>query len=151
MGTMLRKYSVQLVKDSSKVYDVDKICDSSSKAKKLIYEFMNQLNSHNEKFGVVALDAQNRIIGIHIISEGTLTQASVYFREVAVRLLLNNANSCIIFHNHPGGSKRFSIADIETTRKLKQSLEMLEIKVVDHVLYTEENEEAVSMAENGLI
>jgi DNA repair protein RadC len=145
----VRMYHVELVRESSKLYDVDTIIDSSTKAPKVIREVLKVERWHNEKFGVACLDTQNKLIGLHIVSEGTVNEAAVYPREIAVRALLNNATSAIIFHNHPGGSTKPSSADIAATKNIKTVLETLQIKLIDHIIMTET--EYTSFAEKGLL
>ena len=150
MGKRIMKYSVMLVKESNKTYDIDnKTIDSSSKAQHLLKEMLNVSEWHNERFGFVALDVLNRVIGLHIITEGTLSETAVYPREVATRLLLNNAHSCILFHNHPAGSMKPSTADISATKNIKSALETLQIKLMDHIILGEND--TFSFAERGLI
>ena len=150
MSKMIRKFSVQLVKESSKKYEVDNIIVSSSKAPKIIREVLNVENWHNEKFGILCLDARHKVIGIHIISEGTVNEAQIYIREIATRALLNNAVNIIIFHNHPSGGLNPSQSDVAITRKIKEALEILNIQLLDHIILGE-NEESASLAEMGMV
>jgi len=147
----IRKYGVQLVQESAKTYDIlDRVVDSSSKAQSLVRSIADAKSWHNEKFCMVCLNSQNVVIGYSVVSEGTLNEAPVYPREIATRALLNNANGVILFHNHPGGSLKFSSSDIAATREIKKGLEVLQIKLVDHILINMEDD-SVSMAEKGLI
>jgi DNA repair protein RadC len=143
------KYKVALVRETTKRYGVDKTIDSSSKAQDFLKDVTCYYEWHNEKFGMICLDNQNNVVGYHIIFEGSLSETPVYPREVATRALLNNASSVILFHNHPGNSLTPSQADIQATRNIKSALEVLQIKVVDHLILTDDS--VVSMAERGLV
>lgn len=145
----VRMYHVELVRESSKLYEVDTKIDSSTKAPQVIREVLKVERWHNEKFGMACLDSQNNLVGLHIVSEGTANETAVYPREIAIRALLNNAVSVIIFHNHPGGSTKPSSADIAATKNIKAALETLQIKLLDHIILTDT--EHSSFAEKGLL
>lgn len=102
-----------------------------------------------EHFGVMCLDAQNRLIAFEIVFSGTVTQTSVYTREVVLRALAHNAPSVILVHNHPSGAMWPSRADEELTQTLKAALNLVDVRVLDHVIVT--RGDALSMAERGLI
>ncbi len=102
-----------------------------------------------EVFMVLFLDAQNQVINHETIFEGTLTQASVYPREVLKRALHHNAAAVILAHNHPSGSTVASEADKALTTTLKEALALVDIKVLDHFIVAGNNME--SFAELGLI
>jgi DNA repair protein RadC len=142
-------YHVELVRDSSKLYDIDTVVNSSIKAGKAIREVLQIEKWHNEKFGMLCLDNKNKIIGVHIITEGTVNESPVYVREIATRSLLNNAVSVIIFHNHPGDDPNPSKADIEVTKRTKEGLKTIGIKLLDHIILTSEG--YTSLAEQGLV
>ena len=80
---------------------------------------------------------------------GTLTQTSVYPREVVVRALALNAASVVLAHNHPSGTAQPSRADEALTQTLKAALGLVDVRVLDHFVVT--STEAVSMAERGLL
>ena len=97
----------------------------------------------------VFLDAQNRVLTDEELFRGTLTQTSVYHREVFKLALYHNA-ACIIFaHNHPSGLAEPSRADEALTQTLKQSLALVDIKVLDHFVIGADC--AMSFAERGLL
>ena len=87
-----------------------------------------------EVFLGVFLDAQNRVVAVESLSEGTLTQTSVYPREVVKRALHHNAAAVIFAHNHPSGLAEPSRADEALTQALKQALTLVDIKVLDHFI-----------------
>lgn len=104
----------------------------------------------HEIFMVLLLDAQNQLIGAHELFRGTLTQTSVYPREVVKLALAHNAASMILAHNHPSGVTEPSRADELLTATLRQALALVDIKVLDHFVVSA-GARALSFAERGLI
>jgi DNA repair protein RadC len=102
-----------------------------------------------EVFVVLFLDAQNRIVTTEELFSGTLTQASVYPREVVKRALHHNAASVIFAHNHPSGLAQQSQADELLTKQLKQALALVDIRVLDHFIVA--GNTTFSFAERGLL
>lgn len=108
------------------------------------------LNAHeHEVFVVIFLDAQNRVIADEEMFRGTLTQTSVYPREVVKAALKHNAGSVIFAHNHPSGVPEPSQSDRLLTDTLKQALSLIDVRVLDHFIVA--GSEAVSLAELGLM
>jgi len=103
----------------------------------------------HEVFMGLYLDAQNRVIGDEELFRGTLTQTSVYPREVVKRALAHNAASVILAHNHPSGVAEPSAADEVLTRALRQALALVDVRVLDHFVVA--GNATVSFAERGLI
>ena len=103
----------------------------------------------HEVFMVVFLDAQNRAIATEEMFRGTLTQTSVYPREVVKRSLFHNAAGVILAHNHPSGIAEASRSDEALTGALKQALALVDVKVLDHFVVGAGV--AMSFAERGLI
>jgi len=109
-----------------------------------------QLGSRpHEIFAVLFLDSQHRLIALEELFRGTLTQTSVYPREVVVRALAHQAGSVVLAHNHPSGAARPSRADEALTQTLKAALALVDVRVLDHFVVT--SSQAVSMAELGLL
>ena len=109
-----------------------------------------QLGSRpHEIFAVLFLDAQHRLIALEELFRGTLTQTSVYPREVVVRALALQAGSVVLAHNHPSGEAKPSRADEALTQTLKAALGLVDVRVLDHFIVT--STQAVSMAELGLL
>jgi DNA repair protein RadC len=102
-----------------------------------------------EEFWCVYLDAQNRVIAFEPLFAGTLTQTSVYPREVVKYSLAHNAGAVIFAHNHPSGVAEPSRADEMLTQSLKQALALVDIKVLDHFIVA--GGTALSFAERGLL
>ena len=103
----------------------------------------------HEVFAVLFLDAQNRMLAMEELFRGTLTQTSVYPREVVVRALHLQAASVVLAHNHPSGTVQPSRADEALTQTLKAALALVDVRVLDHVIVAQG--EALSMAERGLL
>ena len=103
-----------------------------------------------ERFGVMFLDSQNALIEYETMFWGTLAQTSVYPREVVRRALVLDAAAVILTHNHPSGNLVPSNADIALTNQLKKALEIIDVRVLDHII-TGSGPETVSMAEKGLV
>lgn len=103
----------------------------------------------HEVFVGVFLDAQNRVLAVEELFRGTLTQTSVYPREVVKRALHYNAAALIFAHNHPSGIAEPSRADEMLTTALKQSLALIDVKVLDHFVVG--GDSAMSFAERGLL
>jgi DNA repair protein RadC len=102
-----------------------------------------------EAFVCIWLDAQHRAIDIEEPFRGTLTQTSVYPREIVKAALRMNAAAVIFAHNHPSGVAQPSQADELLTRNLKEALALVEIKVLDHFIVA--GNQAISFAERGLL
>jgi DNA repair protein RadC len=102
-----------------------------------------------ETFAVMFLDSQHRLIALEEMFRGTLTQTSVYPREVVKRALTLNAGSVVLAHNHPSGSSQPSRADEALTQTLKAALALVDVRVLDHFVVT--RSEVLSMAELGLV
>lgn len=103
----------------------------------------------HEEFSVIFLDAQHGMIEFESLFRGTLSQTSVYPREVVKRALQLNAGAVILTHNHPSGSTEPSRADEFLTTALKQALALIDVRVLDHVIVG--GTSAVSFAERGLL
>lgn len=103
----------------------------------------------HEVFWAVFLDAQNRVIAAEELFRGTLTQTSVYPREVVKQALAHNAAGLILAHNHPSGLAEPSLQDQSLTRALAESLALVDVKVVDHFIVT--RGACLSFAERGLL
>ncbi|MGW8184177.1 MAG: RadC family protein [Burkholderiales bacterium] len=103
----------------------------------------------HEVFAVVFLDAQNRVLAMEELFRGTLTQTSVFPREVVKRALAHNAAAVILAHNHPSGVAEPSRADDALTNALRQALALVDVKVLDHFVIGAGT--AASYAERGLL
>ena len=109
--------------------------------------FSNSLLEH-ERFCAIWLDNRHRVIRFDELSRGTIDGASVYPREVVKAALSVNAAACIFAHNHPSGISEPSQADERITRRLRDALALVDIRVLDHIVI---GQTSVSFAERGLL
>lgn len=103
----------------------------------------------HEVFAVLFLDAQHRLIACDEMFRGTLTQTSVYPREIVKQALRHNCAAVIFAHNHPSGVAEPSRADEALTRALQGALALIDVRVLDHIVVA--GSQCVSFAERGLL
>lgn len=103
----------------------------------------------HEQFSIMFLDSQNYLIEFVDLFRGTLTQTSVYPREVVKLALQLNANGVIFAHNHPSGQPEPSRADEYLTTTLKSALQLIDVRVLDHIIVG--GVSTVSFVERGLL
>ncbi len=121
--------------------------DSPGKVKD--YLRMQLAGRGHEVFVVLFLDAQNRFIALEEMFRGTLSQTSVYPREVVTRALQLQAAAVILAHNHPSGAAEPSRADEFLTQTLKSALALIDVRILDHLVVGQSD--VVSLAERGLL
>mgnify|MGYP003668395617 CR=1 FL=1 len=102
----------------------------------------------NEVFACLLLDTRNQLIQYEELFRGSIDGASVYPREVVKLVIKTNAATVIFAHNHPSGNSQPSEADKQITARLKQALELIDVRVLDHIIV---GETTFSMAEHGFI
>jgi len=105
--------------------------------------------NERETFMVVFLNCQNKVIKPEILFQGTVDSAAVYPREVVKAALKVNASSVILSHNHPSGNVNPSFSDKQITKVLIDALDILDIKVLDHIIVS--SQDWFSFAEKGMI
>ncbi|MBE9562976.1 MAG: DNA repair protein RadC [Proteobacteria bacterium] len=111
---------------------------------------MSELSGRpHEVFACLFLDTKNRVIAFDEIFHGTIDGASIYPREVAKKALKHNASAVILAHNHPSGVAEPSSADIIITKRLKEILELIDVRVLDHFIVGDGC--YISFVEEGLI
>ena len=103
----------------------------------------------HEVFAVVFLDSKHRVIAFDEMFRGTLSQTSVYPREIVKEALARNAGAVVLVHNHPSGSAEPSRADEYLTSTLRQALALVDVRVLDHLVVTRTS--VTSFAELGLL
>ncbi|GAB4089934.1 Mov34/MPN/PAD-1 family protein [Hydrogenophaga soli] len=103
----------------------------------------------HEVFAIIHLDAQNRVIDYVEMFRGTVSQTSVYPREVVKESLARNSAALILVHNHPSGVAEPSRADEMLTQTLKSALALVDVRVLDHLVVAGAN--ILSFAERGLL
>ena len=132
---LVPRYRLTLVAESSSIASPEPI-QTSIAAATLLRPCFDGLD--REQFLVCGLDAKHRIIGINIVSIGSLTLAIVHPREVFKPLILMNAAAFICAHNHPSSDPTPSQEDRVLTQRLRQGAEILGITLLDHVVLGEE-------------
>jgi DNA repair protein RadC len=113
------------------------------------YLRLNLADRPHEVFVVVFVDSQNRVLAIEEMFRGTLSQTSVYPREVVIEALNRNAAAVILCHNHPSGTASPSRADEVLTQTLKSALALVDVRVLDHLIVT--RSKVLSFAEEGFL
>lgn len=103
----------------------------------------------HEVFAVIHLDAQNRVIDYVEMFRGTVSQTSVYPREVVKEALARNSAALLLVHNHPSGAAEPSRADETLTQTLKSALALVDVRVLDHLIVA--GSAILSFAERGLL
>ena len=110
---------------------------------------LHMAHKQHEVFAMMFLDAQHKLLCMETLFRGTLSQTSVYPREVVLRALHHHSAAVVLAHNHPSGSVHPSPADIHLTHTLKSALAMVDVRVLDHVIVGPG--QAFSMAEQGVL
>jgi DNA repair protein RadC len=103
----------------------------------------------HEVFGMIWLDNRHRVIAVEELFRGTINGTAVYPREVVKSALFHNAAAAIAWHNHPTGNPEPSRADEVLTAKLKAALDVIDVRLIDHLVVGGEG--VVSFAERGLL
>ncbi len=120
---------------------------SSQRAGEFAVSLLSQMNY--ERFYIICLDSRHRFIKAVLIAEGTVQEAVVYPRLVVEAALRHQASSVILTHNHPGGSLKPSLNDMNTTVKIVKAMNLIDISVVDHIIVADN--QYFSFAENNMI
>ena len=132
------KYDVRLVKESASLYDYDeKKLNNPYSAVKLLNDLWDMENLCEEHFVMLGLDSKLRVVGAFDIHTGTLNSSLVSMRSLFSRAILCNANSIMVAHNHPSGVVSPSSEDVSMTDKIKEAGEILDIKLIDHIIIGE--------------
>jgi DNA repair protein RadC len=121
--------------------------NSSSAAKSFLSQRLKDYP--HEVFACLFLNSHHRLLGFEELFHGTINESNVYPREVVKRGLAHNAAKIILAHNHPSGNTTPSQADCDITLLLKQTLALVEIKVVDHIIVG--HNDCLSLVESGYI
>ena len=103
----------------------------------------------SEVFAAIWLDNRHRVLSIEDIFHGTIDNTTVYPREIVRRGMAHNAAACILAHNHPSGVAEPSEADRLITRRVRDGLELVDVRLLDHFVVGANT--AVSLASRGLL
>ncbi len=143
---------IKLVKEVGSLYLMEKAEEKiqiSCTSELLDYCRMAFGGLKDERFSVISLNAQNRVIGMDTVQEGIVNQAVVYPRKVLECSLKNKASSIILVHNHPSGHVKPSDADVRLTRLIQETAKVLDILVHDHIIIGENR--VFSFREEGIL
>lgn len=144
-------YTIKQIKESGALYGLQNKKVTTPRDIYTIVETVLQLQQEaSEKFGILTLNTKNEVIGVHIISIGSLNQAVVHPREIFKAALLNNANSLVCFHNHPSGDPAASPEDVALTQRLVDAGTIIGIHVLDHIIIGDDDR-YISLKERGLM
>ena len=145
MKTIIKKYSLELVQETSKKYGGNlKTIDSAGAATLAFNDIFNLRNQAEEVLALLCLDTKNRIIGAFEVSRGTLNSSMAHPREILKRALLMNSARIMLGHNHPSGILTPSSADNAFTERMKEVGELIGIELLDHVIVAYANGEFYS-------
>ena len=134
------KYDVRLVKESASLYNYDeKKLNNPYVVAKLLNEIFDMECLCEEHFVMLALDSKLRVVGAFDIHTGTINSSVVSIRSIFSRAIVCNANFIIVAHNHPSGVVKPSKEDISITGRIQEAGEILDIKLVDHIIIGEED------------
>jgi DNA repair protein RadC len=137
---------LQIIKEEVEYYGVKKVNGPGDVAE-VVRRFIG--NADREMFIALHLAADSRINSVHVISIGSLNQSVVHPRECFKAALLSNAMAVVFAHNHPSGSLKPSAYDKQITAVLKQCGDLLNVKVLDHLIINDK--EYFSFSENKML
>ncbi|MBD8492231.1 DNA repair protein RadC [Pseudomonas syringae] len=125
--------------------------DSALENPEQVRRYLKSLLRHepHEVFGCLFLDSKHRVLAFEVLFHGSINTAYVHPRQVVKRALAHNAASLILCHNHPSGVSEPSRADIELTKRLMETLALIDVEVLDHVIIGDG--EPLSLVERGLL
>jgi len=142
------RYRLALVREASIATTWDKTVRQSSDVAAFMRPLVADLD--RETFWVLMLDGKNRVIGVNLVSVGSLTAALVHPREIGKALILSNSAAAILVHQHPSGNPEPSSEDLALTKRLCAVGDLLGIRILDHVILGHEGAFR-SLAEDGVI
>ena len=134
MKVIAQKYRLKLVKEPEGEYKTGYKISSPVRAYEAFKEVLDLHKNAEEVFALLTLDIKSNLIGIFLVSRGSISKSLVSPREVFKRAILNNSVAVILGHNHPSGDITPSKEDIKITEKLIEAGEIIGIKIVDHII-----------------
>jgi DNA repair protein RadC len=149
MAYRLKTFQVQFVAEPAE-FPAGSPCRASNDVERLARSIYQRLDADKEHFVLLTLNNKNRVNGFKVVSTGSLTASLVHPREVWRAALHLCAAAVIFVHNHPSGEPAPSQEDQEITRRLKETGDMLGIRVLDHVVLGD-NERFFSFSDRGLL
>ena len=130
------RYKVSLVRDPSSPYITVKPMSTAADIAKVGHKLME--GADREEFWVLCMDQKNKIIGVNLVSTGTLTASLVHPREAYKAAIILNSAAMAYIHNHPSGKPQPSIGDRELTERLVSVSKLMGIRLLDHVIIGDE-------------
>ena len=144
-------YRVALVRDRHSPFEQCRL-SNSQQAQPIIRKLIETHGqSDREQFCVLLLNAKNEIVGLNIVSTGTVSAAQVCPREVLKPAILASSSAIILTHNHPSGDVNPSPEDLAITEKIVQACHLIGIQVHEHIIISMFDDQYYSMADNGII
>ena len=141
---------IKLVRESAGLY-CNNYISSPEDAAEIAAKFFEDMSSDREIFAVMLLNTKNHVIGINVVSVGSLTASIVHPREVFKAACLANATNIILTHNHPSGDPAPSKEDISITSRLVQAGRLMDIPVLDHIIIGDGTGRSMSFKASDLI
>jgi DNA repair protein RadC len=154
-----KRVTKTVVSDDAIIAQALEILEARMKSQRLIFTGPNDVKNflklklgqlEHEVFAIMFLDSQHQLIAYEEMFRGTVSQTSVYPREIAKQALKLNSSAVILCHNHPSGNGAPSRADEALTKTVKQSLDLIDTRVLDHFIVAGASN-VTSMAELGLV
>ena len=124
--TIVRPYTNKAMKERIKDY---------RSAERILHENLSGLD--HEEVWCIFLTNDNRVISTEMLSKGTLSCTAIDNRTVIRRALLNNAAGIILSHNHPSGNPNPSVNDVQITEKMRKACDLMDISLIDHIIFTD--------------
>jgi len=138
-----------------KIYYKSKIkseqLSNSKDVSNILFQWWDESINIIESFVILLFNRVNRIIGIYKVSQGGITGTVIDKRLICSVSLLSGSSNIILCHNHPSGNLKPSENDIKITATLSESLKLLDINLIDHIILSPENKQYFSFADEGLI
>lgn len=148
MGCVFTKYRLELVKEQSSIYEIERRIDSPKAVESILKKVLNIESEPEEVFYMISLNTKKFVTGVFEVSRGTINSSIVHPREVFKRAILNNADSIILAHNHPSGDPNPSKEDVNVTKRLSEAGRIMGVKVLDHIII---GNSMFSLREKGLL
>ena len=150
MNTDFKVAEVSLSYKNSVPYNKrTKVKDAKDAYKVMLKIHDDDTLDYTETFRVLYLNQNNQVLGCRTISEGGLASTCCDVRTILQGALLTNAVAMILAHNHPSGNVTPSLSDIKMTTQISKAAKLLDISLLDHIIYTREN--CYSFADDGQI
>ena len=147
----LEENGLMLLKESENYRTEDKRIRSTSDAARILLDVFELGKEAEENLLCICMNAQGQIIGAFRSCSGSTTTSHFDVGGIAKKCLLLNAVSCIISHNHPGGTCYPSDADIDATKRVKEGLKLIGINLLDHIIIPSYSNNYYSFAEERML